>query len=123
MSDSTPPSISHVEWLVTDLARSVAFLEGLFGWRFEVYSTHYRLYTPIQGTAVGLLEVRQVQPSHTTLVHVQIENLEQSLRTAQGLGASVATPPTMVPGHGRYAQVTDPDGHLIGLFQADPNQL
>ena len=115
------PTISHVEWLVTDLTRSVAFLEGLFGWRFETYSTHYRLYTPKQGTAVGLLEVGHVQSSHTTLVHVQIENLEQALEIAQKLGASIATPPTAVPGHGRYAQVTDPDGHWIGLFQADPS--
>lgn len=114
------PSISHVEWLVTDLTRSVAFLQGLFGWEFTVYSRHYRLYTPAQGTAVGLLEVAQVVPSQATLVHVQVQNLAQSLQTAVTLGAKIATPPTVVPGHGRYAQVTDPDGNLIGLFEADP---
>jgi len=119
MSEQQPPHISHVEWLVTDLNRSVAFLEALFGWHFEFYSTHYRLYTPSQGTAVGLLEVEQVKPSSAVLVHVQIDQLEQFLETAQTLGASIVTPPTQVPGHGRYAQVTDPDGHLIGLFEAD----
>lgn len=113
------PHISHVEWLVTDLTRSVTFLHGLFGWQFHYHSTHYRLYTPDnqQAAAVGLLQVATVEPSTGVMVHVQIPDLEQSIATALQLGAKLITAPTHVAGHGRYAQVSDPDGHLIGLFE------
>lgn len=112
------PFVSHVEWLVTDLSRSVQFLQDLFGWQFEYYSTHYRLYAPTSGIAVGLLEVKAVQPSQAVLIHVQVNDLAEFLAKAQQLGADIVTPTTVVPGHGRYAQVTDPDGHWIGLFEA-----
>lgn len=112
------PHISHVEWLVTDLARSCTFLEGLFGWDFQPYSRHYRLYTPEQGyPCVGLMEVPQVTPCETTLVHIQISNLDDYLQRGQDLGARIALEPKVLAGYGRYAQLFDPDGHRIGLFQ------
>ncbi len=112
------PRVSHVEWRVSDLARSVAFFEGLFGWRFTTYSTHYRLYQPAAGVAVGLLESADCRPGGSPMVHVQVADLAASLRRAETLGAVTVTPPTAVPGHGRYAQVEDPDGNLLGLFEA-----
>lgn len=112
------PRISHVEWLVSDLERGVNFYETLFGWRFETYSTHYRLYQPTQGVAVGLLETNQCQPGRSPMVHVQIDDLAACLALAQTLGGRVVTPPTAVPGHGHYAQLHDPDGNLLGLFEA-----
>lgn len=112
------PRISHVEWLVSDLTRSVAFFESLFGWHFTVYSTHYRLYQPNQGVAVGLLETDQRRPGRSPMVHIQVRDLSASLERAQALEARIVTPPTNVPGHGRYAQLSDLDGNLFGLFEA-----
>lgn len=111
------PRVSHVEWFVTDLARSAAFLTGLFGWQFATFSTHYRLYTPDDGgTCVGLMEVATVQASEYALAHIEVANLEAYLARAAALGAPLKTPPTVIPGYGRYAQILDPDGHAIGLF-------
>lgn len=112
------PHVSHVEWCVTDLARSEAFLTGLFGWRFAIHSRHYRLYVPPQGTCVGLLEVAKVRPCRSTLIHIQVDNVDAYLAHACQLGGSVDTPRTEIPGHGWYAQVLDPDGNVVGLFQA-----
>lgn len=113
------PFVSHVEWCVTDLARATALLEGLFGWRFAPYGTRYRLYTPAAGgTCVGLLQVAAVQPATTTLVHVCVDDLDAALARALALGARPHVAPTAVPGHGRYAQVLDADGNVIGLFEA-----
>ncbi len=112
-----------MEWLVSDLERSVSFLHDLFGWHFEFYSTHYRLYQPEQGVAVGLLETEQPQPGCSPMVHVHVGNLDVLLRRAQALGAQVIVERTAVPGHGWYAQFTDHDGNRIGLFEAQANQV
>jgi len=112
-----PPRVSHVEWLVTDLARSCAFLGGLFGWEFQVYSTHYRLYTPASGVCVGLMEVAEVSPATSTLVHIQVTDLDHYIQRGLHLGGHLATGPVELANYGRYAQLLDPDGHRIGLFQ------
>jgi predicted enzyme related to lactoylglutathione lyase len=96
----------------------VAFLEELFGWRFERYSTHYRLYQPAQGVAVGLLETAERQPGLSPMVHVRVADLDATLDLARMLGALVVVERTAVPGHGWYAQFEDPDGNRIGLFEA-----
>ena len=110
--------VSHVEWRVADLGRSVAFLEDLFGWRFEVYSTHYRLYQPEQGVAVGLLETAERRPGLSPMVHIRVGALDPVVARARALGAPVVVERTAVPGHGWYAQFEDPDGNLIGVFEA-----
>lgn len=114
------PFVSHVEWLVTDLDRSVAFFSALFSWTFEVYSTHYRVYMPKQGSGVvvGLMEVAEVKPSNSPMVHIQVDAIAAYLQRATELGAEISTPRTEVPGHGWYAQLLDPDGNIIGLFEA-----
>lgn len=112
------PHVSHVEWRVADLARAVAFLEQLFGWRFERYSTHYSLYQPKQGVAVGLLETADRQPGLSPMVHIRVDDLDALLARARDLGARVVVERTAVPGHGWYAQFEDHDGNLIGLFES-----
>lgn len=117
------PHVSHVEWRVGDLARAVAFLEALFDWRFERYSTHYSLYQPEQGVAVGLLETADRRPGpspmfHSPMVHIRVADLDAMLIRARDLGARVVVERTTVPGYGWYAQFEDHDGNLIGLFEA-----
>ncbi len=118
-ASSLVPFVSHVEWRVTGLERAAALLEGLFGWRFALHSRHYRLYVPEGGgTQVGLHQVETVQPSEAVLVHVQVsEGLEAALARALSFGARAHVAPTLVPGHGRFAQVLDFDGNVIGLFE------
>ncbi len=113
------PYISHVEWLVSCLDRSTAFFHALFGWQFAVYSTHYRLYQPKQGVAVGLLETEVRRPGDSPMVHVHVADLDAVLQQAQTLGAKIVAQRTAVPGHGWYAQFEDYDGNRIGLFERD----
>ncbi len=109
--------MSHVEWVVTDLDRAVAFLSGLFGWRFQVFSRHYRLYTPERGVCVGLMEAADVSPGYSPMVYVQVADLDATLARAEALGGRIRTARVEIADYGEYAQVLDPDGNLIGLFQ------
>lgn len=109
-------SISHVEYHVSDLAKAVAFYEGLFGWRFSRYSDSYQMAKPQGGEGspvVGL--VRKDQPMVTPVanVFVTVANIEQSLTHID----NIVVGKTLIPDYGYYAQVADPDGNVIGLFE------
>jgi predicted enzyme related to lactoylglutathione lyase len=42
----------------------------------------------------------------------------RAVAAAQANGGTVVTPPSPVPGQGRYAALLDPEGNEIGLFEA-----
>ena len=112
-----------MEWYVTDLERSAGFYSELFGWRFESFSRHYRLYTPANGVCVGLMEVSVVPRCEAALVHVQVDDIDALIFRARGLGGLEATPKTEIQDYGWYAHITDPDGNLVGLFQTTRTRL
>jgi len=50
-------------------------------------------------------------------VHIQVSDLAGYIQRGLALGGRLATGPTEIPDYGCYAQLLDPDGHRIGLFQ------
>jgi predicted enzyme related to lactoylglutathione lyase len=112
------PFISHVEWFCRDLERGERFLRELFGWHFQRFSQHYFLYTPEKGPAVGLMQREDFQPGNGCLVFIQVENIETYLEKAQGLDGGIAVGKTQIPDYGWYAQLTDPDGNIVGLYES-----
>ena len=55
-------------------------------------------------------------PSHW-MVYVNVENLDESLKKAEKLGAKVKMPATDVNDYGRFALIVDPTGAHIALWQ------
>jgi predicted enzyme related to lactoylglutathione lyase len=51
---------------------------------------------------------------------VDVPDLDVSLETAARLGATLAVPKMPIPGVGWLAYVTDPEGNIVGMMQADP---
>lgn len=115
---SSLPRVSHVEWCCRDLERARVFLEGLFGWRFEPYGVHYLLYTPAEGACVGLLQRDSVEPGQSPLAFIEVVDINATLSVAVDLGGHVLEGRTEIPGYGCYAKLTDPDGNIVGLFEA-----
>ena len=52
---------------------------------------------------------------------VSVESLDETLATADELGAEVALPRMPVTGVGWLACIKDPDGNVLGLLQSDPS--
>jgi uncharacterized protein len=50
-------------------------------------------------------------------VYIGVDSLEDAVAAAEANGGSVVTPPTDVPGQGRFAAVNDSEGNEIGLWQ------
>lgn len=119
---NSAPLVSHVEWGATDTTRTREFLTALFGWSFRRIGRRYWLHEPADPAAarVGIMPLDSVQPTASTLVHVSVPSIEAAIERACRLGATVAVAKTLVSDYGWYAQVTDPDGNLVGLFEAVP---
>jgi len=52
------------------------------------------------------------------MVYVEIEDLQACLSAAEVLGGKTIIPPTEIPGSGRFALLTDPEGNLLGLWRS-----
>jgi predicted enzyme related to lactoylglutathione lyase len=53
-------------------------------------------------------------------VYITVDSLEAAVAAAEANGGSVITPPSDVPGQGRYAAVHDSEGNEIGLWENAP---
>lgn len=54
---------------------------------------------------------------HATF-YVEVSNLEEALGKIEGLGGRKVMGPIDLPDGLTFAQFTDPEGHLVGLFKA-----
>ncbi len=111
-------SICHVEWACTDLERTKAFLWGLFGWEFQSFSQDYMLFATPSGPGGGIWQVPQVKVGTSPVVYVAVQSIGPCLEQAVELGGGVAMSRSEIPDVGWYAHITDPDGNVIGLFEA-----
>jgi predicted enzyme related to lactoylglutathione lyase len=111
-------SICHIEFDVTDLERSRAYYEGLFGWRFSDFGIPSMIVFGQGDSHIGgLMQVEEVKASSSPSLWFRVEDLDTMLTKAESLGGKVFSGRSEVPGVGWSAVVDDPDGNHIGLVQ------
>lgn len=115
-------AICHIEWSSTDLERTKSFLSGLFGWKFDSFGEEYILFSAPEGPGGGIAKVDQVRPGESPLVYVEVDEIDSYLERAEELGGGVKVSKTEIPNTGWWAQLADPDGNAIGLFQGMPKE-
>jgi len=82
-------------------------MDGMAGyWLFRT--------APEAGGAVGR---RGETVGSVVRVYIDVDDLEGAVAAATANGGSVITPPSDIPGQGRYAAVSDPEGNEVGLYQ------
>jgi len=113
----TAPLIGHIEIPVRNLDKSKEFYDELFGWDFKAFGNGYRLFNSHQGTTVGLKKVEDVAKGNTTIFHVVVEDIDQTLKKVENINGKVARGKTVIPVYGYYALIQDIDGNTIGLYQ------
>ncbi|MBX3096590.1 MAG: VOC family protein [Fimbriimonadaceae bacterium] len=111
-------TLCHVEYFVTNLDRSQAFYEGVFGWTFREFMGGTMRVFGVGDTHIGGLMLREsVTPSDTPSLWFKVESLDDSCAKSVQLGGSIVGERSEVPGVGWSIQVKDPDGNLVGLVQ------
>ena len=111
--------ITHIEIPADDLERAKRFYGAVAGWEFSAMDGYpdYFLFRSGEGAGGGL-GTRGESVGDVIRDYISVDSLEDAVAAAQQHGGSVVTPPSDVPGQGRFAAVLDSEGNEIGLWEA-----
>ncbi len=107
----------------------MSFYSGVFGWRFKQWHETVAYWTIETGSAGepgidgGLLPRRGALGDPAVPAYIctiEVEDLDQTLKTAQAMGAALVRPRLAIPGIGWLAYLKDTEGNTFGIMQADP---
>ena len=114
-------TITHVEFPADDPARAKRFYEAVAGWEFGEMPEfpNYYLFRSEEGHG-GALGRRGDSVGSVIRVYITVDNLEDAVAAAEANGGKVVTPPSDIPGQGRFAAVLDSEGSEIGLYETTP---
>ena len=105
--------------MTSDVAGAKAFYSGLFGWRPQDKPMPDMTYTVLhRGTdqAAGLMQHPMPGAPPAWLSYVHVDNVDTSAAKIPGLGGKIVVPPMDIPGIGRFAVATDPQGASFAIF-------
>lgn len=111
-----------------DLKAAEEFYGKVLGWTFEdsgMDGFDYHLAN-CDGQAVAGLSVVANDAASTLpfwLIYFAVESADESAANAEAAGAVVHSVPSDVPGTGRFAILTDPQGAEFGLLQPDMSSM
>src|SRR5215472_2162625 len=113
--------VTHFEILGRDGIKLIDFYCDVFGWPLQDNPLpgwpSYAIMEPARGIG-GAVGSADAAPNGGVIVYVEVDDLDQTLNRAVGLGASVALPVTSVAGTKlSVAWLRDPQGNLIGLVR------
>ena len=114
-------AFSWVELLTTDLNAAKEFYAKLFNWQLQDMPTEHGTYTVINIGQEGVGGMMTLPPESEGAppgwgVYVTVDNVDQTVRQAEELGANVIVPPKDIPEVGRFAVFQDPQGAVISVI-------
>lgn len=93
------------------------FYKSLFGWDFDGGPTGYHMVRT--GSTAGIqgriAPLTNGQPNYLT-VYVGVDDLAAALEKAESLGGHVVLPPSTMADGRRFAMISDPEEHMVGLL-------
>ena len=127
-STQAPPQAGTFCWnelMARDLDKARQFYTNLFGWTSEEKDMgqvgKYTIWKSGDTHAGGMMELKapgtEQVPPHW-LAYIAVDNVDDSTKKAEGLGATVCVPPTDIPNVGRFSIITDPTGATLGLYKS-----
>lgn len=113
-------TIKHIEIAGVDGRALQSFYSRLFGWEMskrDVAGVDY-FDADVPGALTAGIRHEPDGPPEI-VVYVEVDALDESVKVAEQLGASVRIPP-MESGDIRFALILDPEGNPIGLIEGNP---
>ncbi|MEO8417853.1 MAG: VOC family protein [Methylophilaceae bacterium] len=111
-------AFSWCELKTTDVDAAKAFYTKLFGWDTEDMSMPGMTYTVVKAGGKGIggimsipQEAQGMPPRWST--YVTVDDVDETARTAEQLGAKLCMPPQDIPDVGRFCVIQDPQGAVI----------
>jgi uncharacterized protein len=100
-----------------DAPRARHFYQEMFGWPIQVLDDTYALVGAEGGELTGGIgQAGPDSPYTGIVVYFPVDDVDIALERAEQLGGSRRLDPQSLPGRGRLAVFTDPDGNAVGLL-------
>ena len=114
--------IAWCEIPVTDLEKSVAFYNDVFGYEMTIDNSGPNPMALLGGSmndAGGHLYPGEPAPEGGNTVHIALaDKLEAGIARCEAAGGQVVSQIIPIPGAGQFVYAKDLDGNSIGLFEA-----
>jgi hypothetical protein len=121
---NTPNSLCWNELATKDAAKAGEFYSGVFGWEKNVQQMGPMTYTsfmngdrPAGGMYEPGPEMGEVPPNW--MVYFAVTDTDATVASATELGGKSCVPPMDVPGVGRMAVMTDPQGAAFAVIKLE----
>jgi uncharacterized protein len=125
-------TIVHFEIPADNPERAAKFYRELFGWKINKWENpngidYWMVETvptneqgmPVRPGVNGGMMPR-MYPSQQPVNYISVASVDDAVARAERLGAKVMMGKTPVPGMGWFAQLTDPEGNVIAVWETDP---
>jgi predicted enzyme related to lactoylglutathione lyase len=114
-------TITHIEFPADDVERAKRFYGAVAGWEFSEMDglPDYWLFRSSEASGGGIGR-RGESVGNVVRVYIDVDDLEGAVAAATANGGSIVTPPSDIPGQGRFAAIRDPEGNEVGLYEAAP---
>ncbi len=114
------------ELMTPDLVRAQSFYADLFGWSIAdsgMPGIDYRLATADQTMVAGLMAPPDADMPRFWMIYFAVDDADATARAAVAAGGTVHKGPEDIPGVGRFAVLTDPQGAAFAILQPNPGGL
>src|SRR6476646_5723580 len=96
-------TISHIEFPADDIGRAKRFYEAVAGWEFGEMPGMPGYWTfRTAPEAGGGLGVRGDTVGDVVRVYITVDSLDDAVVAAKANGGTIVTPPSDIPGFGRF---------------------
>jgi len=113
----------HIEIPPTNFKKAKKFYGTVFGWSFEdVPDMDYVLFKAGTQPNGGLYELKKMPKKGQVNVYIEVEDIDATLKAIKRVRGKVVTKKSEIPAMGWWAQFATPDGCLLFLWQAPPQQ-
>ncbi len=121
---NAPGALCWNELMTSDAAKAGDFYTGLFGWGKDVQNfgpMEYTMFTNGGQPTAGMLQISpemgNIPPNW--LVYFAVDDCDAKVQKATELGATVMKPADDIPGIGRFAILTDPQGAAFAIIKLE----
>ncbi len=120
--------VVHFHLPVNDMERAHKFYSDIFGWKITKIPKHpqYQMVETVEtgeddiplepGAINGSLYGRE-SPEDYPEITIEVSSIDTYLKKIQKSGGKTVTPKTAIGDMGSYAEFTDPEGNVMGLWE------
>ena len=114
-----PQKLCQIEITSSDLERSLAFYEGVFGWKKAPADLHNYIVLSVPSDCpygISLVPGIPSTKGRGIVLYYGLENPEEIIDRVEDNGGKILMGPQRLPGYGMIYQFKDPDGNVFGIF-------